>query len=124
MVNLFEKVSGIILLIVCANFSLSIYFNYYHLFYTDGKAKYQPRVDGSEKPVFIQENNLKLLSHPVEFVDTIFPVYKKNKSENQETLSLLSNEELMEFSNKKVIDKGMIDTRYPIFLPATIGRVQ
>ena len=42
----------------------------------DGKASDQPSVDGSPNPEFIRENNLKVILHPVEFVDALFPVYK------------------------------------------------
>ena len=52
----------------------------------------QPRVDGSPNPVFIQENNLKLISHPLEFVDALFPVYNKKKGGRQKTPSILYTE--------------------------------
>ena len=37
----------------------------------------KPRVDGSTNIELTIENNLKAISHPVEFVDDIFTVYKK-----------------------------------------------
>ena len=68
-----EKVSCIILLLICANFSLNVFdFFYFRLFYTYGKATDQPRVSGSPNPEFIQKKILKLTLHPVEFVDAIF----------------------------------------------------
>ena len=68
------------------------YFLYYHLFYIYGKAADKPRVDSSLNPEFILENNLKPIFNPVKFVDSILPVYKKNKGGCQKTYSLLSTE--------------------------------
>ena len=69
-----EKVSCIILLLICANFSLNVFdfFLYFRLFYTYGKATDQPHVNGSPNPEFIHKKNLKPTLHPVEFVDAIF----------------------------------------------------
>ena len=36
-------------------------------------------MDGSPNPEFIREKILKPISHPVEFVDTIFLVYKQKR---------------------------------------------
>ena len=48
---------------------------YCQLFYTDGKATDQPRVNGSPNSAFIREKKLKPTLNPVEFVDALFPVY-------------------------------------------------
>ena len=74
-VKQFEKVSCIILLLVCANFSVSD-FDFFSfcccLFYKYGKATDQPRVNRSPNPVLMHKNNLKPTLHPVEFLDTLF----------------------------------------------------
>ena len=56
-----EKLSGIILLIVCANFSLTICLlsSLFHLFYTYGKAIDKSCVVVSPDPVFIREKILR-----------------------------------------------------------------
>ena len=46
------------------------------LFYADGKAMDQPRVDSSPNPEFIR---LKAILHLVKFVDVLFPEYKQKK---------------------------------------------
>ena len=51
--------------------------------------------------------------HSVKFVDTIFPVYKKNKSGRRNTTSFLSTEDLLKWSNKQSIDLGVGDILYP-----------
>ena len=70
-------------------------------------------MDGSIKPYFIRENNLKAISHLVEFVDAIFPVYRGKSCGSQKTPSLISTEDLMKWSNEKSIAMGMGDTYYP-----------
>ena len=51
----------------------------------------QPIINGGTNTEFIGEKKLKSNLHLVEFVDTIFPVYKKNNCGLQKTSSLLSN---------------------------------
>ena len=70
-------------------------------------------MNGNPNTEFIQENNLKPKFHPVEFVDTLFPVYKQNKGGHQKTPSLLSTEDLLKWSSLKTIYLGMDDTLYP-----------
>ena len=48
--------------------------------------------DGIPNPVFIQEKVLKPNLHPVEFVDDLIPVYKKNNGGIQNKYSLLFTE--------------------------------
>ena len=52
----------------------------------------------------------KPVSHPVEFVDALLPVYKKNTDGHQNTPSIISIKDLPKWSNKKVIDLGIGDT--------------
>ena len=122
------------MLIVCANFSLTISFNFFfvivyfiqivRLFYADVKATEQPRVDGSPNPEFIRENNLKAVSYPVGILDSLFPVYKQKNGGHQKTPSLLSTEELLKCYNEKAIGMGMGDTCYPNFLPFTMDEFE
>ena len=65
----------------------------YRLFYRNGKAKYQPCVHSSPNPEFIREKILKVVLHPVQFLDTLFPVYKLKRvsSERHLLISLLKN---------------------------------
>jgi len=97
-----EKVSCIILLLVCANFSVSV-FDFFSfcccLFYTYGKATDQPRVNGSPNPEFIQKQILKPTLHPVEFLDAICFVYKQNRGRHRKSHYLIPTEYLLKFSN-------------------------
>ena len=93
---------------------------YYHLIYTDDKATDQPRVNVSQNPAFVRENNLKPIFHPFKYVDDIFPVYKQKKGGHQNTPYLLSTEDLLKWLNEKSIDLGMGDTCYPHFVPFTM----
>ena len=82
MVNFLVKVGCIVFvnhLLKLQSHNVLQFIIYYRLFYAGGKATYQPRVGGSPNPEFIRENNLKEILHPVEFVDAIFPVYKKKR---------------------------------------------
>ena len=81
----------------------------------------QPHVNGSPHPAFIQINNFKPTLHPIKFVDTLFPVYNQKKGGHQNMPSLISTEDLMKWSNEKVIELGMGDTFYPIFFPLTMN---
>ena len=45
---------------------------YLYLFYTDGRAKYQPHVNGSSNKAFIREKIFNPTLHTVRFVDAIF----------------------------------------------------
>ena len=74
-------------------------------------------MNGIPNPEFIQENNLKPKSHPLEFVDALFSVYKQNKGGHQKTPYLLSTENLLKWSNEKAIDLGVDDTFYLNFVP-------
>ena len=74
-------------------------------------------MDGSPNPEFIRKNNLKAISHPVEFVDALFCVYKQKNIGHQKTPSLLSTEDFLKWSNEKAIDMWMGDTCYPNFVP-------
>ena len=58
-------------------------------------------MDRSQNPVFIRENNLKLILHPVEYVDVLFPVYTHNKGGLQKTRYILSTEDFLISSNEK-----------------------
>ena len=78
-------------------------------------------MDGSPNPEFIVEKNLKAIFHPVEFVDTFFPVYKKKRGGCQKVPSLIYTEYFLKWSNEKVIYMGMGDTCYPNFVPFANG---
>ena len=70
------------MLIICENSSHTIYFNLFFIivyFNADGKDTNHPGVDVSTNLEFIRENHLKPISHSVEFVDIIFPVYRRTK---------------------------------------------
>ena len=60
---------------------------------------------------------MKLTSHTLEFLDALLPVYKKKKGGHQNTLSILSNEYFLKWSNGKAIDLGVVDTCYLHFVP-------
>ena len=73
MVDLLEKVSGTILLIFCGkSHNIFKFLIYYHSFYTYNQAVGQPGVNVSPNLVFIREKLLKLIYHPVLFVNDIF----------------------------------------------------
>ena len=63
---------------------------------------------------------MKEISNPVEFVDTILPVYKQTKGGSQNKPSLISTEEFLEWSNEKAVDMGMGDTCYPNYVSFTM----
>ena len=57
-------------------------------------------MNGSPNPELIRENILKLISHQVECLDVLFPVYNQNKGGFLKTPSLLSTKDLLRWSNK------------------------
>ena len=81
-------------------------------------------MNGNPNPEFIQENNLKPVFHPVEFVDALFPVYKQKKGDHQKTPSLLSTEEFLKWSNEQAIDLWVDDTLYPNCLPFNMNEFE
>ena len=104
MVTQLAKVSFIILLLVCENFSLKISFNTFFIFvyvYTGGKSNDQPLVNGSLNLELIEENILKPTSRPVEFMDAIFTLYQKKNGRRQKTPLLLSTEDMTRWKMKK-----------------------
>ena len=52
---------------------------YFQLFYTYGKAKDQPRLNGSSNKAFIRREQFEANFYLVKLVDAIFPVYKQKK---------------------------------------------
>ena len=85
------------------------------LFYTEGKDKYQPLVDGSPNPKFIREKILKPILRTVEFVETLFLIYRKKRGEIRKTHP--STEDLVNWSNQRAIGMGMGNTCYSNLLP-------
>ena len=81
-------------------------------------------MDVSPNPEFIRENNLKSTLYPVEFLGTICTVYKQKKGRNQNTPSLISTEDLLNWSNENAIDMGMGDTCYPKFVPFAMDKFE
>ena len=81
-------------------------------------------MNGNPNPEFIQEKILKPNFHPVEFVDTLFLVYKQDKGGHQKTPYLLSTEDLLRWSNEKAIDLGVDDTFYLNFVPFKINEFE
>ena len=71
-------------------------------------------MEGSPNPVFTRDKNLKPILYPVEFVDAIFPVYKKKKGGRRNTPSLLSYEEFLKCSNEKRLIWGWVILVIPI----------
>ena len=77
-------------------------------------------MDSSPNPVLILDKHLKPISHPVEFADALFPVYKQNNSVRQNIPSLLSTEDLLKWSNDFFLNIGMGNACYPSFVLLTM----
>ena len=63
---------------------------------------------------------MKIILHPVEFLDALFPVYKQKRGVRQKKPYLLSTEDFLKWSNERAIYMGIGDTYYPNFVPFTM----
>ena len=87
---------------------------YFCLFCTYNKATDQPHANGIPNPAFIREKKLKPTSNPVKFVDALYPVYKRKYGGRQNTPSLISSEDLVKWSNEKLLIWGWVILAIPI----------